>query len=164
MLNIEVLGENGAWYKVNIVKIHRNTHFPHKFRAFFAVFKAHFSPKFFSLKKEFVKRQKSFSNAPSCYFAILCQLLCIAGRQWMKCTIEHPKVNAFITGKFNCERVKKINERKVKILWGRKKFSPLCCSLNFPTTGSCLFLSYPHYMLFYFFYRARWMIYWMMEW
>lgn len=31
MLNIEVLGENGAWYKVNIHLIARRRHFPHEF-------------------------------------------------------------------------------------------------------------------------------------
>lgn len=62
MLNIEVLGENGAWYKVNNVKVQRNTYFPHKFHQFFAVFKAHFSHRiFFSLKKEIEKRQSHFT-------------------------------------------------------------------------------------------------------
>lgn len=61
MLNIEVLGENGAWYKVNIVKIHCNTHFPHKFRAFYAVFKAHFSHRnFFLTRKNFEKTKVIF--------------------------------------------------------------------------------------------------------
>lgn len=64
MLNIEVLGENGAWYKVNINLINRQTRFPHDFHLICAVFKAHFSYRnFFSLshsikmKKKVVKRQ-----------------------------------------------------------------------------------------------------------
>lgn len=54
MYNIEVLGENGAWYKVNKCLINIILQYPHEFHSFYAVFEAHFfTENFFSCLRTF---------------------------------------------------------------------------------------------------------------
>lgn len=71
MYNIEVLGENGAWYKVSNNPINVLSYFPHKFHSIYTVFEAHF----FTEKFFFFSRLHTFFYDFFIFIALYCDFI-----------------------------------------------------------------------------------------